>query len=84
MFEKCSSSLVRYIPRSSYADGRWYHVRIVRTSVNATLAVNPVGSAQTPDSHFVETGETEIDSGHVITFGALNPNRLAFRSKQVS
>ena len=49
----------------------------MRTSVNASLAVNPVGSRETPDSRFVDTGVTAIDSGHVITFGALNPNRLA-------
>lgn len=73
-----------FILRSSYADGRWYRVLVVHTSVNATLTVNPVGSLETPDGRYVDTGETVMDSGHVITFGALNPNRLVPRLKQNS
>lgn len=68
--------LTYFISRSSYANGHWYRVRVVRTSVNATLNVNPVGSREAPDSRFVDTGVTVMESAHVITFGALNPNRL--------
>ena len=70
----------KYIHRSSYGDGRWYHVRIMRTSVNATLTVNPVGSARTSDSHFVDTGQTVMADSHLITFGDLNPNRFVLRT----
>lgn len=65
--------------RSSYEDGRWYRIRVVHTSVNATLTVNLVGSLEAPDGRYVDTGETVMDSGHVITFGALIPNRLVAR-----
>lgn len=54
----------------------------MHTSVNATLAVNPVGSLETPDGRYVETGERVMDIGHVITFGAPDPNRLVKRRKR--
>lgn len=41
--------------------------------------VNLVGSLEAPDGRYVDTGETVMDSGHVITFGALIPNRLVAR-----
>lgn len=62
--------------RSSYGDGRWYRIRVIHTSVNATLSVNLVGSLEAADGGYVDTGKTVMDSGHVITFGALIPNRL--------
>ena len=65
--------------RSSYGDGRWYRIRVVHTSVNATLTVNLLGSLEAPDGRYVDTGETVMDSGRVITFGALIPNRLVTR-----
>ena len=62
--------------RSSYGDGRWYRIGVVHTSVNATLTVNLAGSLEVPDGRYVDTGKTVMDNGHVITFGALIPNRL--------
>ncbi|XP_068741417.1 laminin subunit alpha-like isoform X2 [Montipora capricornis] len=61
---------------SSYANGRWYHIRAVRTRTNATLSVKPAGSSETPDNRFVGTGMTLMAKDHVITFGALNPESI--------
>ena len=55
----------------------------MRTSVNATLAVNLVGSGETPDNRFVDTGVKALKSGHVITFGDLNSNRFDFIAVEV-
>lgn len=81
MYQYCSYKFLHFnfrsysVFRSSYGDGRWYQARVIRTSVNATLAVNLVGSKETPDGRFVDNGITAFESGHEITFGDLHPNR---------
>ena len=60
---------------SSYANGRWYLVRVVRTNMKATLSIRPAGSSETSDSRSVSAEMTSMTRDYLITFGDLPPNR---------
>ena len=60
---------------SSYANGRWYHIRVVLTNMKATLSVKPAGSSEASDSRFVSAEMTSMTRDYLITFGDLNPKR---------
>ncbi|XP_029199679.2 laminin subunit alpha-like [Acropora millepora] len=59
---------------SSYANGRWYLVRVVRTNMKATLSIRPAGSSETSDSRSVSAEMTSMTRDYLITFGDLPPN----------
>ena len=60
---------------SSYANGCWYLVRVVRTNMNATLSIKPAGSSEISDSRSVSAEMTSMTRDYLITFGDLPPNR---------
>eukprot|EP00794_Sanderia_malayensis_P010016 gene10016-11039_t len=57
--------------RNTYANGNWYKVRLVRTTVNATLSVTLLGSTNAADSETIVTvASTVVPQGYQIIFGA--------------
>lgn len=67
---------------SSYANGRWYLVRVVRTNMKATLSIRPAGSSDTSDSRSVSAEMTSMTRDYLITFGDLPPNRWMLLSQR--
>lgn len=82
MFYFKTSSNVSYTVQSSlssYSDGRWYKVHVVRGLKNASLAVRPVGPSDTGavDYNMITTStHGYLPLGHAIFFGGKDPNRF--------
>ena len=67
------------IHRNTYADGRWYKVKMIRTSINATLSVSMVGSTNPVHTENINVfAQTTLPEGSQIVFGAPPSSKYAF------
>lgn len=66
---------------SSYSNGSWYRVHVVRGLRNASLTVRPVGPSDSGavDYNSISTPTpVYLPVGQALLFGGKNPNRLAW------
>ena len=64
---------------SSYTNGRWYRVRVIRELTNASLTVRPVGptdSGAVDHNTILIPGPLFLAGGLSILFGGQDPNRF--------
>ena len=78
-FKTANQTYTIHSNSSSYSDGRWYRVHVVRGLKNASLTVRPVGPSDSGgvDHNTVMTSTpVYLPEGESLLFGGKDPNRL--------
>jgi len=61
--------------KTSYNDGRWYQVHVIRGLTNSTLNVKDISSGSIDSSHLILNSSLTLATGREIVFGGRNPKR---------